>query len=273
MDACNWLLDNGVDPDKIRWVKPRDAWLLDRAFFQPLDLLASTMEGISLVAEALAQAESVEELFRRLEASGQLARLDPAVEPTMFRGAILSQAEREGLQQIERVVRQGRVKRLGADQIVLEDGAISTGRGEVHVDCTAYGPPVVPARPMFESGRITLQSLMGGQTSTAAAQVAFVESARDDDAEKNRLCPPTPNPSRAVDFIRAMHAAFGGIVLRSGEPDLMAWSDRSRVSLTRGMGGQMSSPRMQSAMARYAANMEPALKKAEQLLAESAAPS
>ena len=24
MDACNWLLDNGVDPDDISWIKPRD---------------------------------------------------------------------------------------------------------------------------------------------------------------------------------------------------------------------------------------------------------
>jgi hypothetical protein len=76
-----------------------------------------------------------------------------------------------------------------------------------------------------------------------------------------------------VDFIRTVHAFIGGGVVRSGEPDLEAWVDRSRVSLMRGAGDQMSNPRMQSAMARYAANMEPALNNAERLLAESAAPS
>ncbi len=35
MDACTWLLDNGVDPGGIRWIQPREAWLLDRAFNQP----------------------------------------------------------------------------------------------------------------------------------------------------------------------------------------------------------------------------------------------
>src|SRR3954447_15686622 len=30
MDACGWLLDNGIAPDAIRWVRPRDAWILDR---------------------------------------------------------------------------------------------------------------------------------------------------------------------------------------------------------------------------------------------------
>lgn len=27
-DACIWLLRNGADPDSIRWVMPRDSWLL-----------------------------------------------------------------------------------------------------------------------------------------------------------------------------------------------------------------------------------------------------
>ena len=34
MDACIWLLLNGAPPERIRWVVPRDAWLLDRACFQ-----------------------------------------------------------------------------------------------------------------------------------------------------------------------------------------------------------------------------------------------
>ena len=273
MDACNWLLDNGVDPDMIRWVKPRDAWLMDRASLQPLDLVVSTSEGFSLGIEALAQAENVEDLFRRLEACGQLARLDPAVEPAMFRGAILSQTERESLKQIQRVVRQGRVLHLGADRIVLEDGEIPTDRGELHVDCTASGFRTAPARPIFEPGRITLQSLMGGFTTYNAALVGFVEAAREDEAEKNRLCPPTPQPSQPIDWISMFRGVLRSLAAHSAEPDLMAWIERSRLNLTRGMADHMSDPRMQSATARLAANMEPALKKAEQLLAESAAPS
>ena len=35
MDACGWLLDSGVAPEAIRWIRPRDTWLLDRAFTQP----------------------------------------------------------------------------------------------------------------------------------------------------------------------------------------------------------------------------------------------
>lgn len=74
IDACLWLLETGVPPDAIRWVRPRDAWLLDRAFQQPLDLLPRLMEGVSLSMEAAAGAEDVSDLFRRLESCGQLIR-------------------------------------------------------------------------------------------------------------------------------------------------------------------------------------------------------
>jgi hypothetical protein len=93
MDACLWLLDSGVPPEVIRWIRPRDAWLLDRAYQQPLELVAWLIEGVSLGLEAAAQAEDVNDLFGRLEACGQLVRLDPAVEPTMYRCATVSQDE------------------------------------------------------------------------------------------------------------------------------------------------------------------------------------
>ena len=31
MDACLWLLENGVDPATLTWIMPRDSWLLDRS--------------------------------------------------------------------------------------------------------------------------------------------------------------------------------------------------------------------------------------------------
>src|SRR5579864_3486148 len=37
VDACVWLLENGVEADRIRWIRPREAWFYDRRHFQPLD--------------------------------------------------------------------------------------------------------------------------------------------------------------------------------------------------------------------------------------------
>ena len=70
VDACTWLLENGVEPDAIRWVRPRDAWFHDRRQFQPLEQVGGIMEGISLDAEAGAKAADIDDLFERLEASG-----------------------------------------------------------------------------------------------------------------------------------------------------------------------------------------------------------
>lgn len=269
MDTCGWLLDSGVDPDMIRWVKPRESWVFDRAGWQPRDLVASTFETLSLGLESLAQAEDLTDLFRRLEACGALARVDPTVEPTMFRGATLSAAERESLGRITRVVRSGRVIHLGADRIELDRGTIPTNRSEVHVDCTAYGIGPAPARPIFEPGRITIQTLMGGFPTFSAALLGFIESVRDDDAEKNRLCPPTPPPSRPIDWISTMSGGFRSFALQAAEPDVAAWLKNSRLNPTRDVGNHMDDPRVRPALARYAENMEPALKNGDRLLAEA----
>ena len=144
MDACIWLLDNGVPPEVIRWIRPRDAWLLDRAYQQPLELVTWLIEGVSLSLEAAAQAEDVNDLFGRLEACGQLVRLDPAVEPTMYRCATVSQDELGSLRRIENVVRLGRVVHIAPDRIVLGEGSIPTDGGQVHVDCSAAGLRLAP---------------------------------------------------------------------------------------------------------------------------------
>jgi hypothetical protein len=187
----------------------------------------------------------------------------------MWRLAITSAAERESLRRIERVVRQGRVLRIGTDRIVLEDGSIPTDRHQVHVDCTAAGLRVAPNCPIFEPDRITLQQIRPGSPTFNAALIAYVESARDDDADKNRLCPPNPHPSAAVDWISTNYISFGAAAAWSNEPDIRSWLERSRLNLLRGVAEHMTDPRMQAALTRLAANRKPAMEKLEQLLGET----
>jgi hypothetical protein len=270
MDACNWLLDNGVEPDLIRWVRPRDAWILDRAFTQPLELVSSLIEGIARYLEAAVEAEGVDDLFVRLEDCGQLVRLDPTVEPTMYRCAILSHAELESLRRIENVVRQGRVLRVRADGLVLQEGSIETAKGHVYVDCTAAGLRVAPARPIFEADRITLQQVRACQPSFNAAFLAFIESTGRDDAEKNGLSPPNPYPNAAVDWIPTTLIALRAQLQWQTQPDVTAWLDRSRLDAARGMTDHMADPLMQSALSRYVTYAEPATHKLEQFLSQPA---
>lgn len=265
MDACGWLLEHGVEPERIRWVRPNDVWMFDRASLQPRTLLAGTIEAIAVWTECLAEAESVSDLFRRLEELGGLFRLDPRVEASAFRGPILSQAEMAALRQIERVVRDGRVRHLGAERIVLDGGEIATTPGEVHVDCTASGFRRAPPRPIFEPGRITLQSLIGGFTTCYAALVGFIEAARDDDTERNRLCEPVPQISLAGDWLPMMRGILRSSALHAAEPDLAAWSDQRRLSVTCGLSEQTDTPRVAAALGRWAAWADAALKNADAL--------
>jgi NAD(P)-binding Rossmann-like domain len=270
MDACNWLLDNGVAADAIRWIRPRDAWILDRAFTQPLELVVALIEGQARNLEAAAEAQSVDDLFRRLEASGQLVRIDPNVEPTMYRCATVSKAELQSLRGIENVVRRGRVRHIGAEQIVLEEGSIPTDAEQVHVDCSAAGLRLSPGRAIFEPGRITVQQVRTCQPTFNAAFIAFVESTRDDDPEKNRLCPANPYPSAAVDWLAGTAIAQRAQAAWFADPEVMAWMERSRLNAGRGIADHMADADMQSAIGRMLGNSEPAIANLDKLLAQSA---
>ncbi|MGD8832977.1 MAG: NAD(P)-binding protein, partial [Pseudomonadales bacterium] len=66
-DGIVWLLQNGVPPERISWVRPREPWMLNRAVVQPDPLVALGLAADTM--EAAADAESLEDLFLRLEAA------------------------------------------------------------------------------------------------------------------------------------------------------------------------------------------------------------
>jgi hypothetical protein len=259
MDACIWLLDNGVPPDVIRWIRPRDAWLLDRAYQQPLDLVAWLIEGQSLNVEAAAEAEDVGDLFRRLEAFGQLRRIDPDVEPKMYRCATVSDSELTSMRRIDDVVRQGRVLRIGPDRIELARGSIPAKAGHVYVDCSADGLRLTSGKPVFAPDVITLQAVRSCQLTFSAALAGYLEASRHDDAEKNRLSPPNPYPDAAADWIPTTCISMRAQDLWLRDRDLSKWLDRSRLNAASGIRDHLTEPRTQSALDRFFANTERAI--------------
>jgi hypothetical protein len=263
-DACIWLLDNNVDPDRIRWIRPRDQWFYDRRHFQPLEQVGATIEGLSLDAEAGAEAANIDDLCERLEASGRLVRIDPSWPATMYRGTMLSTRELDALRRIGDVVRLGHVRRIEADRIVLERGEAKTDPGILHVDCTALGLPKAPATPIFQTGRIVLQQVRHLSPCFNAALIGFVEAHRDDDAEKNRLCPPNPYASSIEDWPRMMSRTWKteGRWLR--EPDLSAWVADSRLNLLGALPGHAAEPPVQAALQRYLTHVTTAVERLSQ---------
>lgn len=269
LDACTWLLDGGVAPSDIGWIKPRDAWLLNRRYLQGGELVGTMFEGISLQLEAAAQATSMDDLFRRLEASQQFLRVDPRVEPTMFRGPMISVGEIEQLRRIEGVVRLGKVRRLESDRIVLDHGTVPTSPEHLHVHCAAEGLNPAPEIPIFTAGRITLQSIRIGSLPFAAALTAYVEATRDDLEEQNRLCPPSRQPNVPLDWARGSLISMNAAYRWSKEPDVADWLERARLNMLRGLQQHAGEPHVQQAFMRYDANVRPALSNLERLCGTS----
>lgn len=270
MDACLWLLQAGVAPEDICWIKPRDAWLINRAYAQCGELVGALIEGIARQMEAAASAASVDDLFERLNASEQLLRVDDAVAPTMFRGPTVSEAELSELRRVKNVVRLGKVRRIDGRTIVLEQGSIPNTPGRLHVHCAAAGLNPAPAVPIFAEGCITLQPIRVGLIPFNAAVVGFVEATRDDLAAKNRLCPPNRLPNVPLDWIRGTITATNADYQWSREPDIAAWLEQARLNPSRGLRAKSGDPAVRQAMTRYAEHVRPGLQRLNQLLGGSA---
>ena len=268
-DACLWLLEIGVSPDDIRWIKPRESWYLNRVFAQGGELVGTMFEGLALQVEAAAQASSVDDLLRQLKATAQLLHLDQNVTPGMYKAATASAWEIEQLRRIRNVVRLGRVRRIERDAIVLEEGTIATSPRHLHVHCAAPGLKLAPGVPMFTPDRITLQPIRTGLIPFNAALVGFVEATRDDTAEKNRLCPPNPMPDVPLDWLRGTLIGMQADYLWSRDPALSEWLERARLNPSRGIRRRMNDPQVQQAGVRYARNVRPALAKLQQFVAQT----
>ncbi len=196
IDAVLFLLEQGVSPQRIQWIMPNDAWLLDRARLAP----GKIAEGL-LQLDGFGHAETLEELFSVLESLGNVLRLDANVWPTKYRCATVSKEELGQLRRIENVIRQGRVVRIQADSIELEEGTLPTGPTVLHVDCTADGLAKREVRPIFEGARITLQSVSMCQQVFSASLIGYVETRFSDEKKMNEICKVVPHPEFSQDFI------------------------------------------------------------------------
>ncbi|CAK1365989.1 hypotheticalsprotein [Cercospora beticola] len=224
MDTCIWLLTNGVDPNRVTWIMPRDSWLFDRAFFGK-----DNAEAIKKRVQATMLATAPDDMFRRYEASGQFLRLDQEVWPTMFRCATVSRAELEELRRIKNIVRLGRVLSIDVEKVTLQHGSYTTVQDIVFVDYTADGAGVRPPVAVFSPIRITLQPVRYCQQVFSAAFIAHVESAYDDEQVKNELCRPVLQPSAPIDMLVVSYQDNLNALRWCLESKTVAWLSNCRL--------------------------------------------
>ena len=244
-DGIVWLLANGVQPDRIVWVRPREPWMLNRAVVQPEPAVALGLAADTMAAAA--DAESLDDLFLRLEAAGVMLRIDPHVMPTMAKTPTLGAWELDLLRTIENVVRLGHIKHVTRREIVLDDGSVPLAPGSLVVHCAASGLQYPPLVPVWGPDKIRLQTIRVGFPCFCAALAGYVEATRDDDRERNRLCPPNTLPDSPADWARMQ--VRGTVAARNygAEPDIAAWANGCALNPARIDPSQRNDPEVQAA--------------------------
>lgn len=231
MDVSVFLLQMGASPGAIRWIIPRDSWVINRDTTQPGEAFFLRSAGGQLKQfQAAAEATSISDLFERLERDRQLLRIDRSVRPTKFSGATISVPEVEMLREIKDVVRLGHVRRLARDRIEFAHGAVNADAGSLYIDCTARAFTSRPAVPVFDGDRITIQLVRNGQSCLSAAFVAHVEAAYQDEVEKNELCTPVRLPGADLDWARWTLADLRNARRWGADKPLRRWVLEHRLS-------------------------------------------
>ena len=262
-DACIWLLSRGVDPDAICWVRPRDPWMLNRAVVQPDPAIFLGMAAD--VMQAAEDAASLESLFLRLEDRGIMLRIDRTVMPTMAKTPTLATWELEQLRTLEHVVRRGHVETVDRGRLTFADGSVAVAGDALVVHCAADGLKYPPLVPVWRDDVITLQPIRAGFPCFGAALIGYVEATREDDDEKNRLCPPSPYAGSMREWARMTVLGTRAAMSFAAEPDIKAWSDRVALNPARVPPEHAGSPALDDARQRLATHTHSGLSRLSEL--------
>ena len=240
--------------------------MLNRARVQPEPAVALGLAGDMLAAASAA--ESLDDMFLRLEAAGVVLRIDTAVMPTMAKTPTLAVWELDLLRTIEDVVRLGHIRHVAAGEIVLDGGVVPLEPGSLVVHCAASGLQYPPLVPIWGQDQIRLQTVRVGAPCFGAALAGYVEATRDDDRERNRVCPPNTLPDNPANWARMQ--VRGALAARAfgAEPDIAAWANACALNPARIDPSRHDEPDVVSASARLAEVAGPGLARMSELAGE-----
>jgi hypothetical protein len=231
--------------------------MLNRALVQPDPAVAVGMVADTMAAAAAA--ESLDDLFLRLEATNVMLRIDTDRMPTMAKTPTLAEWELELLRTVEHVIRLGHIDHVAAREIVLADGVVPLAPGSLVVHCAASGLQYPPIVPLWGPDKIRLQTIRAGFPCFNAALAGFVEATRSDDRERNRLCPPNILPDTLTSW--AQMQVRGTLATRAfgAEPDIAAWANGCALNPAKVEPSQRDEPAVRAAAARVAEVAPPGL--------------
>jgi hypothetical protein len=261
MDAVGWLLDQGTAAQDITWIRPRESWILNRSYFQPGGGVLTTFEGVVLHLEAVAECDSIEQVFERLEDRQVMLRMDRSIRSSMLKGATTSVGELNELRRIENVIRLGHVERVDMDTITLEHGSIPTSRHHLHIHCASAGLSDNAPKPIFSDDTILLQPVTRASLSLSAGLIGLVEASGRSTADKNRLCRPNAWFHTPFDWIRHLLNGMRTEMEWQDAPDVVTWAEASRLNLVKGLDQHPDKAAVADLQSRFLTALFPALAK------------
>jgi hypothetical protein len=172
------------------------------------------------------------------------------------------------LRTIENVVRVGHIKYVAAGEIVLDKGVVPLKPGSIVVHCAASGLQYPPLVPLWGQDKIRLQTIRVGFPCFCAALAGYVEATRDEDRERNRLCPPNTLPDNPANW--AQMQVRGTLAARAygAEPDIAAWANGCALNPARIDPARRDEPEVRAASARLADVAEQGLARMAELADE-----
>ncbi len=141
---------------------------------------------------------------------------------------------------------------MAKGEIVLDHGVLPLAPGSLVVHCAASGLQYPPLVPLWSPDRIRLQTIRVGFPCFAAALAGYVEATRDDDRERNRLCPPNRLPDDPATW--AQMQVRGTLATRAfgAEPDIAAWATGCALNPARIDPSRRDEPAVRAEAARLA---------------------
>jgi hypothetical protein len=106
--------------------------------------------------------------------------------------------------------------------------------------------------PIWGADKVRLQTIRTGFPCFCAALAGYVEATRDDDRERNRLCPPNTLPDNPSDW--AEMQVRGTLAARAygAEPDIVTWANQCALNPARLDLSRADDPAVTAASARLA---------------------
>jgi hypothetical protein len=136
------------------------------------------------------------------------------------------------------------------------------------VHCAASGLQYPPLVPLWSPDKIRLQSIRAGFPCFNAALAGYVEATRDDDRERNRLCPPNTFPDHPANWVEMQFRGVLATRSYGAEPDIAEWTNLCALNPSRVDPSQRDDPAVRAAAARLAAAAELGLPRLSELAGE-----